>query len=507
MPFYSGLARRLAIPHARERPAVKGKKPSVQASFRDLYIVNSSALANLAGAAARPGCSGHASGNFRSGAARLRGTGVSHLRGVSRLTLMPVQRRIIATLICFGAVVCLVAVVRFAGGRGSDAIAAAAGAEGTTYYVSPSGDDRYSGRSPERAWRTISRVDRADLHPGDRVLFEGGKVFSGRELEPPASGTAYAPIRFASYGGGRAELRGGTDVWLPAGRHDLVFANLDFSGSQILFASSAEGSGTYRITIRNASFHDTPQGAINVSNRADRDWTITRTSLRHIGDSGIFVWGSDITISNSTITDTGWNPAVTWGAHGIYDKGRRTVIVHDTITGFQADGVSLRSDSARVAHNTIRGGPVGIAYFDFDTRSGTTQVVDNRITGVKTAFYFSGDADAITGRAADRELLDHRQHLRCARDRRRPHRRHSSARSISPKRPARPLCGRGRGERTETRWRVPGGGKHDRRRSTLLMERNDTVVLPVSGRLGAGARRSHLSGVELTRTAGAREQH
>ena len=312
---------------------------------------------------------------------------------------MPLQRRILATLFCFGAVLSLVAGARFAGVWGSDARAAAAEVEGTTYYVSPSGDDHHSGRSPTRAWRTIDRVDRAVLQPGDRVLFQGGKVFSGRELEPPASGTAKAPIRFASYGGGRAQLKGGTAVWLPPGRHDLVFANLDFTGSQILFASSAQGSGTYRITIRNASFHDTPQGAINVSNRADRDWTITRTSLRHIGDSGIFVWGADITISHSSITDTGWNPAVTWGAHGIYDKGRRTVIVHDTISGFQADGVSLRSDSARVAHNTIRGGPIGIAYFDYDTRSGTTQVLDNRISGVKTAFYFSGDADAVTGRS------------------------------------------------------------------------------------------------------------
>jgi hypothetical protein len=311
---------------------------------------------------------------------------------------MPFQRRILATLFCFGAIVCLVAGARFAGAWGSDARAAAAGALGTTYYVSPAGDDRNSGRSPARAWRTISRVDRAVLQPGDRVLFEGGKVFSGRELEPSASGTARAPIRFASYGGGRAELKGGTDVWIPPGRHDLVFANLDFSGSQILFASAAEGSGTYRITIRHSSFHDTPQGAINISNRADRDWTITRTSFHHIGDSGIFVWGSDVTISDSTITDIGWNPAITWGAHGIYDKGRRTVIVHNTISDFQANGVSLRSDSALVAHNTIRGGPIGIAYFDFDARSGSTEVTDNRVSGVKTAFYFSRDADAVTGR-------------------------------------------------------------------------------------------------------------
>jgi hypothetical protein len=36
---------------------------------------------------------------------------------------------------------------------------------GTAYYVSPSGSDSNSGLAPDQAWRTVSRVNRADLNP------------------------------------------------------------------------------------------------------------------------------------------------------------------------------------------------------------------------------------------------------------------------------------------------------------------------------------------------------
>ena len=46
-------------------------------------------------------------------------------------------------------------------------------APAATRYVSPVGRDSSNGASPERAWRTIRRVNRASLRPGDRVLFRG----------------------------------------------------------------------------------------------------------------------------------------------------------------------------------------------------------------------------------------------------------------------------------------------------------------------------------------------
>ena len=50
---------------------------------------------------------------------------------------------------------------------------------GNTYYVSNSGDDAADGRSPESAWRTLERVNKAEFSCGDGVLFCRGDLFRG----------------------------------------------------------------------------------------------------------------------------------------------------------------------------------------------------------------------------------------------------------------------------------------------------------------------------------------
>ena len=77
-----------------------------------------------------------------------------------------------------------------------------------TYYLSASGSDRQEGTSPQKAWQTISRANKAPLQPGDSVLLEGGSTLSGNLLVR-ASGTSKAPITIASYGQGVATICGG----------------------------------------------------------------------------------------------------------------------------------------------------------------------------------------------------------------------------------------------------------------------------------------------------------
>ena len=301
---------------------------------------------------------------------------------------MTLKSRILVAVVCFGA---------FAGT-----------AQARTYYVSSNGNDRAAGTSLARAWQSLRRVNHAHLRPGDTVLFKGGDTFAnGLTFEPSASGTQADPITFGSYGSGPARFDNpnGNDVWIPSGRHDLVFENLDFTGRSVLFASDGSGSGTYRITIEHSTFHDTPLGALNIANYADRDWTVTRSTFRHIGDSGIFIWGSNVAITHSTITDTGWNNALDYAKHGLYIKGSGAVITDDVITNFSSDGVSLRSDNARVANDTIHGGVVGVAYFDFSRVVGRSQVTDNKIYGVNESFYFAGDPNAITGAPAHENFV------------------------------------------------------------------------------------------------------
>ena len=160
-----------------------------------------------------------------------------------------------------------------------------------------------------------------------------------------------------------------------SGGHDLVFDNLDFSGSSILFTSSAGGPGTYDITLQNSILHDTAAAAISVTNTHDHDWTISNDTLHHTGDSAMIIWGSNITVSHSTITDTGWNPAITWGKHGIYDKGPNTTIANnDFASNAGGQAISLRFHGAHVYGNTIHNTPYGIAFFDYDTPPAPTNV-------------------------------------------------------------------------------------------------------------------------------------
>ena len=92
-------------------------------------------------------------------------------------------------------------------------LALAGPAHAAVYYVSPGGSDDASGLAGS-PWRTVDRVDSADLQPGDSVLFAGGSTFTDETLSPRASGTRQAPITFGTYGTGRANLARGIALGL-----------------------------------------------------------------------------------------------------------------------------------------------------------------------------------------------------------------------------------------------------------------------------------------------------
>ncbi|MBB4661651.1 right-handed parallel beta-helix repeat-containing protein [Conexibacter arvalis] len=78
-----------------------------------------------------------------------------------------------------------------------------------TFHVSPDGDDRAAGTASE-PWRSLARVNRARLRPGDRVLLRGGAEFRGQlRLGPDDAGARGRAVAIGSYGGGRATIRSG----------------------------------------------------------------------------------------------------------------------------------------------------------------------------------------------------------------------------------------------------------------------------------------------------------
>lgn len=63
------------------------------------------------------------------------------------------------------------------------------------YYISNNGNDTNDGRSPDRAWATLEKINQSYLQPGDVVCFERGGLWRGKLTPQPS-------ITFTTYGEG-----------------------------------------------------------------------------------------------------------------------------------------------------------------------------------------------------------------------------------------------------------------------------------------------------------------
>ena len=145
----------------------------------------------------------------------------------------------------------------------------------STYYVSPYGNDARSGTSSGSAWKTISRVNRQTLKPGDKVLFQGGKSFSGSlVVNSNEGGTAYKQVVFATYGSGRATINsGGAEGLKILNTAGIAISNLNFNGSGmtrsktsgINFALTAKYKKLSNVHIKNVEVKNYGRQGINFS--------------------------------------------------------------------------------------------------------------------------------------------------------------------------------------------------------------------------------------------------
>lgn len=107
---------------------------------------------------------------------------------------------------------------------------------GKTYYVNTTGTNG-DGLSLATAWTALSKVNQAVLMPGDTVLFEGGKTFTGNiELDQNDANDPNRPVYFATYGAGKAIIK--TTVQNRCGfqatnTQGIILQNLEFQGPGI----------------------------------------------------------------------------------------------------------------------------------------------------------------------------------------------------------------------------------------------------------------------------------
>lgn len=87
------------------------------------------------------------------------------------------------------------------------------------FYVSNSGNDHADGLSRESAWRTLERLNRCVLIPGDSILLEAGGTWR-ETLYIRHSGTTGRPLVFSRYGQGTNPRILGSELcleWRPSG--------------------------------------------------------------------------------------------------------------------------------------------------------------------------------------------------------------------------------------------------------------------------------------------------
>jgi hypothetical protein len=111
-----------------------------------------------------------------------------------------------------------------------------------TYYVSPAGSDSNPGTSMAVAWQSISRVNSADLQPGDSVLFEGGQHHPGNLYfgNTDANNSAL-PVVISSFGTGAAIIDAGLGKAISVyNTQGLKFSNLILNGAG-MNVNSADG--------------------------------------------------------------------------------------------------------------------------------------------------------------------------------------------------------------------------------------------------------------------------
>ncbi len=237
-----------------------------------------------------------------------------------------------------------------------------------TYYVSNQGNDKWAGTSSSQPWKTIDRVNKQDLNPGDQVLFAGGQTFVGSlSLVAGDSGTIASPIVISSYGTGTAWISSGAQAGLFGYNvSGVTVSNLNFigggstnttsgvsfytdstAGADGITLSSLDVSGYQQIGIEVGSWNATVSGYRHIK--------VTGSKSHHNADNGFLIYSQYPNVNQ--VVYIGQVTASYNAGHGISFGG----VSGGTIESSQAYENGTTTDTTK--------GPVGVMVYD------STQVV------------------------------------------------------------------------------------------------------------------------------------
>ncbi len=191
---------------------------------------------------------------------------------------------------CLAAVACFLSLGAVLGGEVHDADNAPS-EEGRTFYVdSDNGQDRNTGRSEKGAWRSLDRINSADLKPGDTIRFKCGGVWRG-SLKP-ANGGANAPVTYTSYARGPKPLilgslpRGREGDWVKVREHMWATLPVEYrQGEQVLDLRQSEWG-----------YHQEAGAKVGLSIEEEKGGRFVRITCSGSGRAAnhVQVWGPEV---------------------------------------------------------------------------------------------------------------------------------------------------------------------------------------------------------------------
>ncbi|MEV4438282.1 right-handed parallel beta-helix repeat-containing protein [Streptomyces sp. NPDC049577] len=243
---------------------------------------------------------------------------------------------------------------------------------GQKYYVDcAGGDDSAAGTAQTTAWRSLDRVNKAVLQPGDSILLRSGTTCKG-VLAPHGSGTASRPVVVTSYGGtARAAIAAGgaRAAVLLENAQGWELRNLDVSNH-----TTADGTARIGIYVLLTDFGTGTHYVVDNVNV--HDVTGTDSTGPDAEDSGGIVFkaagskvptGFDgIQVSRSTVSGTdGYGIATSsqWSKRELFPGGSNSFVplAHIRITGNRlsdmgGDGIVVQNGAdPLIDHNLVDG--------------------------------------------------------------------------------------------------------------------------------------------------------
>lgn len=234
-----------------------------------------------------------------------------------------------------------------------------------TFYVdSLTGDDVNSGTSPEKAWKSLDKVNQREFVPGDRILFKSGTAYIG-QLEPKGSGNEKNPIIVDMYGEGEKPVLYGNGLKL----HTVLLEGLEYwevnnleitnkgekpePGRNGVVVYAWDKGDVRHIHLKNLTIHDVNGSCIKNEGAGNAIYW-------HNGGEKVPTRFVDLLIENCHIYRCHRN-GITGNGNSDRDKwfpSQNVVIRGNLIEQVPGDGiVPIACDGALVEHNIIRDSP------------------------------------------------------------------------------------------------------------------------------------------------------